>query len=530
MAYDIRLSNGDALISGGLQDGTVDITNSSLTLVGKNYPGYGTFLNENMIRLTENFAKSSGPTAPLPGQLWWDSSNKYLKLNTASLKGTANAAWKTFATMTSGSSGPSNPVVGEQWWDTASVQLKVYNGASWTAVGPASTSVTGNTGAVPDTIVGLVPAGTYVVLKFYINDVLVGIWSKETSFTTADPNFPTINKGLNLRSDHTVYGNVTVAAALLSGGSSVGALNFVRNDNSVAGATSRQINGSVSILDDTGLRFGADSDFQGSISGSTVKIKNATNNGNLVLAVTSSSTETPFLFGNALSGMPEMLTSPTASMNNLTVVTKGYVDTFFGGGTGTNTFNANLNPSANLTYNLGSTTFNWGNVYAGNVIVSRNILPVSNISSNIGSSTSWFNTFFGVSVQAQYADLAERFESDRPYVPGTVVELGGSAEITEVEKELSEEVFGVISTRAAYLMNGAAGTDETHPPVAVSGRVPVRVVGKVQKGDRLVSAGNGLARAASRLEITPWNVIGRSLQSKNDTGEGTIEAIVKLNS
>jgi len=95
---------------------------------------------------------------------------------------------------------------------------------------------------------------------------------------------------------------------------------------------------------------------------------------------------------------------------------------------------------------------------------------------------------------------------------------------------LSEDVFGVISTRAAYLMNGAAGSDETHPPVAVNGRVPVRVVGKIRKGDRLVSAGNGLARAGAKNELSPFNVIGRSLQDKLDNGEGTIEAIVKLNS
>jgi hypothetical protein len=530
MAYDIRLSNGDALISGGLADGTIDTTNSSLTLVGKNYPGYGTFLNQNLVRLIENFAKSSAPTAPLPGQLWWDSTNKYLKVNTATLKGTANQAWKTFATMTSGSTGPSNPVVGEQWWDTSSVQLKVYNGTGWTAIGPASTAVTGNTGAVPDTIVGLVPAGTYVVLKFFINDVLVGIWSKESSFTTADTNFPTINRGLNLRSDHTVYGNATVAAALLSGTTSVGALNFVRNDNSAAGAASRLLNGSLSVVDDTGIKFGADNDFEGLVQGTSVILRNVTNDGNLILSIKRSSTNTPFLLGNALSGMPELYNAPTSSMNSLTVATKGYVDTYFGGGTGTNTFAANLNPSANVTYNLGSTLFQWANVYAGNVIVSKNILPVSNISSNIGSSSLWFNTFFGVSVQAQYADLAERFESDRPYSPGTVVSLGGQAEITEVEEELSDEVFGVISTRAAYLMNGAAGSNETHPPVAVSGRVPVRVVGRVRKGDRLVSAGNGIARAASKSEMTPWNVIGRSLQNKNDLGEGTIEAIVTLNS
>jgi hypothetical protein len=79
-------------------------------------------------------------------------------------------------------------------------------------------------------------------------------------------------------------------------------------------------------------------------------------------------------------------------------------------------------------------------------------------------------------------------------------------------------------------MNGEAGSDITHPPVAMQGRVPVRVIGKVKKGDRLVSAGHGLARAANRTEITAFNVIGRSLEDKNTAGEGTVEAIVKLNS
>ena len=76
MAYNINLSNGTALITGGLTDGTIDTTNSSLTLVGKNYPGYGVFLNQNMVQLMENFAQSEAPTAPLPGQLGWDSGAK----------------------------------------------------------------------------------------------------------------------------------------------------------------------------------------------------------------------------------------------------------------------------------------------------------------------------------------------------------------------------------------------------------------------------------------------------------------------
>jgi len=162
--------------------------------------------------------------------------------------------------------------------------------------------------------------------------------------------------------------------------------------------------------------------------------------------------------------------------------------------------------------------------------VAGSILPTSNTTVNLGSTGMWFNTFYGVSVQAQYADLAERFEADQPYDPGTVVALGGVKEITAATDELSEDVFGVISTKAAYLMNGAAGSDETHPPVAVNGRVPVRVIGRIRKGDRLVSAGNGLARSGNKNELSAFNVIGRSLENKNTDGEGVIEAIVKLNS
>ena len=109
---------------------------------------------------------------------------------------------------------------------------------------------------------------------------------------------------------------------------------------------------------------------------------------------------------------------------------------------------------------------------------------------------------------------------------GTVVELGGDKEITKVTAELSDKVFGVISTRAAYLMNSQAGTDATHPPVAMTGRVPVNTIGTVRKGDRLVSAGNGLARAAQPGEATAFNVIGRALADKTTAEQGTVEAIV----
>jgi hypothetical protein len=134
----------------------------------------------------------------------------------------------------------------------------------------------------------------------------------------------------------------------------------------------------------------------------------------------------------------------------------------------------------------------------------------------------------GARLNATYADLAERFEADMEYDAGTVVEIGGDAEITAVVQELSEDVFGVVSNTAAYLMNARAGDDKTHPPIAVGGRVQVKVTGKVRKGQRLVSAGNGIARAAGPGEATSFNTIGRALSNKTTENVGTVEAFVSI--
>jgi hypothetical protein len=148
---------------------------------------------------------------------------------------------------------------------------------------------------------------------------------------------------------------------------------------------------------------------------------------------------------------------------------------------------------------------------------------------NIGSSANSFNTVFATATSALYADLAERYAADAEYAPGTVVELGGLCEITQCTQPLSTNVFGVISSNPAHLMNQQAGPDSTHPAVALLGRVPVMVVGAVNKHDRLVSAGAGMARAAQQEELTAFNIIGRALESKPGTEPGLVEAVVRVN-
>ena len=186
----------------------------------------------------------------------------------------------------------------------------------------------------------------------------------------------------------------------------------------------------------------------------------------------------------------------------------------------TNTLTVGTIDSVNISVsgNANITTANIGNTFTTVISTGANTNP--------GTLTGTWTLTSGSTLQATYADLAERFESDTELTPGTVVELGGRKEIRAVRYELSEDVFGVISNTAAYLMNSGAGPDKTHPPVAISGRVKVKVVGKVVKGQRLVSAGEGLARAAQDGEATAFNTIGRSLEDKPTVETGTVEAIV----
>ena len=490
MSYIITTTAGVQLAT--LADGTVNSTSTSLTLIGKNYAGYGIFLNENYVKLLENFANGTAPTAPMTGQLWYDTGVNTLKLWNSSL-----AIWKAISSSISQSTAPSNSisVTGDLWWDTANAQLKVYSGSAWITIGPAYTSTAGTSGAVVETILDS-SSGSHVVVKFYISNTTVAILSKDSQFTpqTAISGFTVVKPGLNLISSSTITGaqfsGDTSSATSLSG---VTASQFMRNDQNTSTAYQVTAGG--------GLIVGSDLNVS-TTSATQVVVNSLTNNKNLNFYVNKGGVQTlgVGIFGAngavALGGA--LLTSGFANIGgvlNATSTTNLL---------GITTLSAQMLPNADDTLEIGSTSYKFANV--------------------------WATTFRGTAITANYADLAERFAADTAYPAGTVVALGGAKEITAVVDDLTEDVFGVISTAAGFLMNGAAGDDITHPPIAVNGRVPVRVIGQVKKGDRLVSAGNGLARSAKRSEITAFNVIGRSLETKTTIGEDLIEAIVKLNS
>ena len=449
MSYTINLTDGT--IFAVVADGTIN-SDSSQILVGKNYAGYGEFLNENFIRSLENAANTTAPGAPLTGQLWYDKTNNVMKV----YNGTT---FKVISAATASTSQPTSNVAGDLWFDTTNDQLKVYNGSSFITIGPAFTSGEGTSGAIVTTITDNV-ASDHVVVQMYVNNVIVSIFSKDATFTPASAisGFATIGPGLNMSTtvSNAVFNGTATNADTLD---TLNSTSFMRSD----AATSN--NTSISVLADTGLYVGADSDGRLFVSGTDVYVANQTQDGDTIFQVNDGGVTTTVI----------QIDGATASMGVRDIT----------------------------------------NLQADGV-------------GNIGTSTTGFNTVHAKATSAQYADMAERFHADAEYTPGTIVELGGVNEVTLCVEELSAKVFGVVSTQPAYLMNGNAGSNVTHPPIAMSGRVPVNVMGFVTKGDRLVSAGNGTARAANLDEITSFNVIGRALESKTDEGIGSIEAIVKI--
>jgi hypothetical protein len=448
MAYTINLTDGTIFAT--VADGTIN-TDSSLTLVGKNYAGYGEFLNENVVKLLESGANTSAPSDPLTGQLWFDKTAGVLKV----YNGTT---FKNLGSATSSATAPTSVVAGDLWFDSSNAQLKVYDGSAFILVGPSFTAGTGTSGAIVDTVEDNV-AVDHVVVKLFVEDDIVATVSKDATFTpgAAITGFATIGPGVQLSSSvsNAVFKGSATNAQLLDNLDSTDFLSAIANDTT---------SGTLGVLNDTGLAVGVDSDFRVSVSGADVTIQNQTSDGDISIKVNDGgSTTTVVNFDGATSSM---------------------------------------NPGANAAIDLGTSSLQYNNIYAVN--------------------------FNGTASAAEYSDLAERFAADTVYPAGTVVELGGAEEITMAQEALSNNVFGVISTAAAYLMNSGAGNNETHPPIAMNGRVPVRVIGAVNKGDRLVSAGNGIAKAATADEVTPFNVIGRALETKTSENEGTVLAVVTV--
>lgn len=340
MSYNILKSDGSLLVN--LEDGQVDAGSTSLTLVGKNIVNYGVYQNNNFVKLLENFANTSIPTAPLAGQIWFDKTTGVLKL-----KFYDGANWKMVPSLTMASDAPAGLTAGEMFFDTDTNRLFLYNGSAQVLIG-----------------------GTNVV--------------SETALRLQTP---------------------------------------------------RKING---------VDFDGTADI--SISSNTAHVLNR---------------------GNYLSG-------DAASFN-------------------------------------GSTDTTWS-VDVGNVQEAKENKVVARDS--VGDI--WFNVGHGTATKARYADLAEKYLADKVYEYGTVMIVGGQAEVCACEP--GTYPVGVVSKDPGYMMNSEL---EGGTYIALKGRVPVKVIGDVKKGNYLVAGLHGHAQVTD--DITA-DIFAVALTDSQETGY--VEAII----
>jgi len=234
---------------------------------------------------------------------------------------------------------------------------------------------------------------------------------------------------------------------------------------------------------------------------------NTTANGNINLNVN----------GTGQTNIPTGILSVTGNIQGGNVRTAGLISAT-GNITGGNLLTAGIMSSTgNITG--GNLTVSTGNITLGNLVNAG-----SNGAGNIGSATAYFNTGFLKATTAQYADLAENYEADGTYRPGTVLVFGGNNEVTMSTVNADPRVAGVVSSNPAHLMNSTLDAEHT-VALALQGRVLTNVTGTIRKGDMMVTASNGYAQACTTPAM--GTVLGKALEDFDGVGmSGVIEIVV----
>tara|TARA_R110000823_G_scaffold152007_2_gene282975 strand:+ start:432 stop:2063 length:1632 start_codon:yes stop_codon:yes gene_type:complete len=540
MAYKINNTFGTLLVT--LADGTIDVATTDLTLIGKGYAGFGEKLNENLVKLLENFNNTSAPGNKQQGQLWYDKTNSQINVYTGS-------KWKPVGSTSNSTMAPTNAVQGDLWFDTTNTQLYVYTGSAWTLIGPTTVSGSGVTQVVPETA----PDNTGVnksYLKLVVNDAVVGVVSN-TAFTPSSTDttssalisagFSSVAQGIQLSTSVTsakFRGEATNAAAL----EGVAAANFLRSDE--ADTTT----GRLTIQTDDGIRIGAGSDVTMTLSSDDFTIAQTTQDKDIIFTVNDGGTTKEALRITGSSGRIEHLRVGDLTVDGTNTIIN----------TSTLSVEDNIiELNRNISSNAGMPNYTGLKVNRGatSVATEQNLFWVwdetfaddgSTTYGNAGGAWTAFkaaantdtaleaptlvdiraNIVHATTTSAMYADLAERYEADCDTDIGDVVILGGNAEITKCNNELSDAVFGVISESPAFLMNAQAGNNESHPMVALKGRVMVKLKGTGRAGDRVVSAGDGEARIANLDECTAFNTLGRLIKDKYNEETALTECVI----
>ncbi len=295
MAYTINKTDGSVVTT--ITDGTVDNT-TSLQLFGKSYSGFGEGLNENLVKLLENAASTSAPTAPLKGELWFDTTTNQLKVyDGTSFKPTGGAK--------SSSSQPTSPSAGDLWHDSSNDQVYVYTGSAFLLVGPVYTSGQTLSGWKIETLAS--SGGNKVVASMYTGNTRVCIVSKETfTPTVTQTGFAEIKAGLTLNSTLSAVfdGTNTQAANIDVSGTTNTSSTIIAGGNLLRADANDTTTGSLTVDNDTGVIIGDSQELTISVASNNVTVAQTSQDKDLKFTVNDGGvTKTPLTLTGADGGI-----------------------------------------------------------------------------------------------------------------------------------------------------------------------------------------------------------------------------------
>jgi hypothetical protein len=475
--YSSSVPNVNPIIT-TVQDGTVDNT-LDIKLIGKDVPNYGEIQNENFVFLLENFAGNGVPPRPIRGQLWFNTGSKSLRVYDGD-------GWKDVGGVTPANTAPANSTDGSLWYNTTTKQLFVWDGnnSKYVVIGPHLVPGKGTTRFESKSISEAGSNSSHAAIVGFANGTPITILSNDrfdlaTNEVELGGNFSSLRPGINLADTNSAGVSTTykfwgtASDSDMLGGKP--ASNYLLSDNLSFGNEGFTIGGLRIYIDATTSR---------------PTIQNVTGDSIVFRTTTNSVSNTPLILsGNSI--LPGLnndsnIGSAVAKFNTV------YATAFDGTATTASTLKLNqvsYAPSVRPTADTVAVRSNDGNIEA--------------------------NLFVGVATSARFADLAEKYLTDQEYPTGTVMMIGGDAEVTASIPD--NRAIGVISEYPGYMMNCDLDGGQY---VALKGRVPVKVIGPVEKGDELVAHFNGCAIVGTA------KVFAIALQDNTNEGVKLVEALI----
>lgn len=509
MTYTVTFTNGNVYttLGPGVIDSKLGGTPGSISLFGPSTTNYGQMVANNFVRLLENSASAQPPTYPIAGQLWWNTATQVLSYFDGN-------KFKPCSSSLLGPTPPVSPLDGDQWWNTSTNQLNVYNGTAWMIVGPGYTKGQGISGLY-NTVITDSGSNQHLVSELLLDGNVVAIVSKDSTFSlTANiSGITTVQPGINLISNSIMNGVSFDSQRLL--GATWAAPLQIGNVTPSSGAFTT-LSATTSTISNIALSAGTiNAASTLTVGAGNATITTDTTNGTITVSngptIASSVTNKNYVdtqdattlaaaksYTNA--NVAAILGSPYPAISNISALSSAIGnDTSF---------------SNNVYTAIGFKSNTYNPTFTGNVLISGSILPTANIASDIGSAAYNFRHIYSQAISSTFADLAEKYEADGLYTPGTVVVFGGDKEVTVSSEYCDSRIAGVVSTNPAYTMNNESGG----LAIALTGKVPCKVIGAVKKGDILVNSSfAGIATTLMTGHWVPGCVIGKSLENNSNT-------------